>query len=336
MNPSCLRRGARNHRALDAKRVICDRRGLPHRHRRLAMHESIRHITDAGFLLQIDDPDLADAWQIHGDMDVPEYRKFAALRIDALNYALRDIPEESVRFQGAGSAIMARISTISPCGILSTSSGRSRLWVIRLRRSNSCHDHEWQGIWQDVRLPEGSASYRGRWPRHGFRRAPGVGWHSASAVKATLVGRERVIAGTDCGLGTRGPSQDCLGKIPGLAGGARLATRQLWRWGCTFLTSQGIIARATVVTYDCRTGVAYRQTQSVAWCVKLPLCKKTCLRRHSMSAYTPAELMVVAAAHRIHDYDVAFCWHASATARASTGNATTLHMPRASRTRSGA
>ena len=62
------------------------------------MHEEYKAITDAGFLLQIDDPDLADAWQIQGDMSVPEYRKFAELRIEALNYALRDIPEESVRF----------------------------------------------------------------------------------------------------------------------------------------------------------------------------------------------------------------------------------------------
>lgn len=63
-----------------------------------AMHEEYKAITEAGFLLQIDDPDLADAWQIHPEMSVPEYRQFAALRIEALNYGLRDIPEESVRF----------------------------------------------------------------------------------------------------------------------------------------------------------------------------------------------------------------------------------------------
>jgi len=56
-----------------------------------AMHEEYKAIVEAGFLLQIDDPDLGDAWQ-------PEYRQFAELRIEALNYALRDIPEESVRF----------------------------------------------------------------------------------------------------------------------------------------------------------------------------------------------------------------------------------------------
>jgi 5-methyltetrahydropteroyltriglutamate--homocysteine methyltransferase len=53
------------------------------------MHEEYQAIADSGLILQIDDPDLADAWQIHAEMDVPSYRKFAALRIEALNHALR-------------------------------------------------------------------------------------------------------------------------------------------------------------------------------------------------------------------------------------------------------
>jgi hypothetical protein len=62
-----------------------------------AMGEEYRAIVDAGFLLQIDDPDLADAWQIHPHLSVPEYRQFAELRVEALNHALRDIPPERVR-----------------------------------------------------------------------------------------------------------------------------------------------------------------------------------------------------------------------------------------------
>lgn len=62
------------------------------------MHKEYKAIVGAGFLLQIDDPDLGDAWQIHGDMDVPEYRKFAELRIEALYHALREIPQEKIRF----------------------------------------------------------------------------------------------------------------------------------------------------------------------------------------------------------------------------------------------
>ena len=61
------------------------------------MHEEYKAIVDAGFLLQIDDPDLGDAWQIHPEMSVAEYRKFAELRVDALNHALRAIPIDRVR-----------------------------------------------------------------------------------------------------------------------------------------------------------------------------------------------------------------------------------------------
>src|SRR5262245_49619150 len=84
-----------------------------------AMHEEYKAITDAEFLLQIDDPDLADAWQIQGDMSVPEYRKFAELRIEALNYALRDIPEESVRFHMCwGMSACPRKSDLPPGAIV--------------------------------------------------------------------------------------------------------------------------------------------------------------------------------------------------------------------------
>ena len=63
-----------------------------------AMHEEYEAIIDAGFILQIDDPDLADAWQMYPQMSVAEYRKYQELRIDALNHGLRDLPIDQVRF----------------------------------------------------------------------------------------------------------------------------------------------------------------------------------------------------------------------------------------------
>ncbi len=63
-----------------------------------AMHEEYKAIADAGFLLQIDDPDLPDGWQFMSQMSVPEYRKYALLRVEALNHGLRDIPPDRVRF----------------------------------------------------------------------------------------------------------------------------------------------------------------------------------------------------------------------------------------------
>jgi len=62
------------------------------------MHEEYKAITDAGIVVQIDDPDLPDGWQAHPEMDVSTYRDYARLRVDALNHALRSVPENLVRF----------------------------------------------------------------------------------------------------------------------------------------------------------------------------------------------------------------------------------------------
>jgi 5-methyltetrahydropteroyltriglutamate--homocysteine methyltransferase len=194
-----------------------------------AMHEEYKAITDAGFLLQIDDPDLADAWQIHGDMSVPEYRKFATLRIDALNYALRDIPEESVRFHMCWGSYHGPHKYDIPLRDIVDLVLKVKAVGYSIEASNPRHDHEWQ-VWEDVRLPAGKVLI------------PGVVGHATDFVEhpelvaqrliryATLVGRERVIAGTDCGLGTRvGHAKIAWAKFQALVAGAQLATQQLWR-----------------------------------------------------------------------------------------------------------
>ncbi|MBO0684423.1 MAG: epoxyalkane--coenzyme M transferase, partial [Candidatus Dormibacteraeota bacterium] len=61
-----------------------------------ALHDEYKAITDAGLLVQIDDPDLADGWQVHPELTVAEYRRYAEVRVDALNHALRDVPPEQV------------------------------------------------------------------------------------------------------------------------------------------------------------------------------------------------------------------------------------------------
>jgi 5-methyltetrahydropteroyltriglutamate--homocysteine methyltransferase len=193
-----------------------------------AMHEEYKAITDAGFLLQIDDPDLADAWQIHGDMSVPEYRKFAELRIEALNYALREIPEESVRFHMCwGSYHGPHKYDIALRDIVDLVL-KVKAVGYSIEASNPRHEHEWR-VWEDVKLPEGKVLI------------PGVVGHATDFVEhpelvaerlikyATLVGREQVIAGTDCGLGTRvGHPKIAWAKFQALAEGAQLATKQLW------------------------------------------------------------------------------------------------------------
>lgn len=193
-----------------------------------AMHEEYKAIVDAGFLLQIDDPDLGDAWQIHPHMSVPEYRQFAELRIEALNYALRDISEESVRFHMCWGSYHGPHKYDIPLKEIVDLVLRVKAAGYSIEASNPRHEHEWR-VWEDVRLPEGKVLI------------PGVVGHATDFIEhpelvaerlvkyAQLVGRDNLIAGTDCGLGTRvGHPKIAWSKFEALAEGAQIATQALW------------------------------------------------------------------------------------------------------------
>ena len=194
-----------------------------------AMKVQYDAIIEAGFLLQIDDPDLGDAWQIHPQMSVPEYRKFAALRIEALNHALRDIAPERVRFHMCWGSYHGPHKHDIPLRDLVDLILAVRAEGYSIEASNPRHDHEWR-VWEDAKLPAGKILI------------PGVVGHASDFIEhpelvaerlvkyARLVGRENVIAGTDCGLGPRvGHPTISWAKFEALAEGARLATKHLWR-----------------------------------------------------------------------------------------------------------
>jgi 5-methyltetrahydropteroyltriglutamate--homocysteine methyltransferase len=194
-----------------------------------AMHEEYRAIADSGLILQIDDPDLADAWQIHPEMDVPAYRKFAALRIEALNHALRRIPPERVRLHMCWGSYHGPHKYDIPLRDILDLILAVNAECYSIEASNPRHEHEWQ-VWEDHKLPDGKSLM------------PGVVGHASDFIEhpeliaerlvryARLVGRERVIAGTDCGLGTRvGHPKIAWAKFAAMAEGTRLATTRLWR-----------------------------------------------------------------------------------------------------------
>jgi 5-methyltetrahydropteroyltriglutamate--homocysteine methyltransferase len=193
-----------------------------------AMHEEYKAIADAGFILQIDDPDLADAWQIHREMDVPAYRKFAALRIEALNHALRDIATERVRFHMCWGSYHGPHRYDIPLKDIVDLVFKVNAECYSIEASNPCHEHEWH-LWEDVKLPPGKSLM------------PGVVGHASDFIEhpelvaerlvryAKLVGRENVLAGTDCGLGTRvGHPKIVWAKFEAMAEGARIASARLW------------------------------------------------------------------------------------------------------------
>jgi 5-methyltetrahydropteroyltriglutamate--homocysteine methyltransferase len=193
-----------------------------------AIGEEYRAIVDAGFLLQVDDPDLFDAWQMYPAMTVAEYRRFAEVRVDALNHALRGIPPERVRlhvcwgsYHGPHKHDLALSEVVDL--MLRVEAG-----AYSVEASNPRHDHEWR-VWEDVALPDGKVLI------------PGVVGHASDFIEhprlvadrlvrfGRLVGRERVIAGTDCGLGGRvGHDEIAWAKLAALAEGARLASEELW------------------------------------------------------------------------------------------------------------
>jgi 5-methyltetrahydropteroyltriglutamate--homocysteine methyltransferase len=194
-----------------------------------AMHEEYRAIVEAGFVLQIDDPGMADGWQVHAEMDLNEYRKLATMHAEALNHALRSIPPDRVRLHMCWGSYHGPHKYDLPLSdivdiILSVNAG-----AYSLEASNPRHEHEWR-VWECVKLPEGKILI------------PGVVGHFSDFIEhpqlvadrivryANIVGRENVIAGTDCGIGSRvAHAKIAWAKLESLVEGARLASQELWR-----------------------------------------------------------------------------------------------------------
>ncbi|HYU70630.1 MAG TPA: cobalamin-independent methionine synthase II family protein [Burkholderiales bacterium] len=193
-----------------------------------AMRDEYRAIVEAGFLLQIDDPDLPDGWQMYPDMSVREYRKYATLRVEAINHALRGIPRDKVRLHVCWGSFHGPHRSDIPLEDIVDIIFRVCASSYSIEASNPVHEHEWR-VFEEVKPPEGAVLI------------PGVVGHCCDFIEhpelvaqrllryAKLVGRENVMGGTDCGLGPRvGSPEIAWAKLEALAQGARLASRQLW------------------------------------------------------------------------------------------------------------
>ena len=198
-----------------------------------AMRVEYKAIADAGLLLQIDDPRMATHYNRAVNTSIEDCRKFIALRIEAVNHALRGIPADRVRFHTCYSVNVAPrvydfelkhfvdlMLKVNACAYL-------------IEAANPRHEHEW-ALWREVKLPEDKIL------------VPGVVSHCVQLVEhpelvaqrierfAGVVGRERVIAGTDCGFGTSGAGDEvhpevAWAKLKSLVEGARIASQRLWR-----------------------------------------------------------------------------------------------------------
>ncbi len=193
-----------------------------------AMREEYEAIAEAGFTLQIDDPDLFDGWQMYTDLDVAGYRKFAQMRVDALNHALRNIPREQIRLHVCWGSYHGPHEFDIPLKDIVDIFLDVKAQAYSVEASNPRHEHEWS-VWKDAKLPDSAILI------------PGLVGHSSDFIEhpelvaerlmryANIVGRENVMAGTDCGIGPRvGHPSIAWAKFRALSEGARLASQQLW------------------------------------------------------------------------------------------------------------
>ncbi len=197
-----------------------------------AMRVEYQTIVDAGLLLQIDDPRLATHYNRAVDATIEQCRKFIALRVEAVNYALRGLAEDRVRFHTCYSVNIApRVHDLELKYFVDLML-QIKASAYLIEAANPRHEHEWQ-LWEEIKLPDDRLL------------VPGVVSHCIHLVEhpelvaqriarfAGVVGRERVIAGTDCGFGTSGAGDEvhpdvAWAKLGALVEGARLASRRLY------------------------------------------------------------------------------------------------------------
>jgi 5-methyltetrahydropteroyltriglutamate--homocysteine methyltransferase len=198
-----------------------------------ALREEYKAVVDAGLIVQIDDAFLALTY----DVMVPpktleEYRRWAELRIEALNHTLKGLPEERTRYHLCWGSWNGPHTNDVPLKDIVDLVLRVKTGSYSLEMANPRHEHEWR-VWASVRLGEGR------------KLVPGLVSHSTNVVEhpelvaerivrlANLVGRENIIASTDCGF-AQGPFARRVhpsimwAKLAALAEGARIATKALW------------------------------------------------------------------------------------------------------------
>ncbi len=197
-----------------------------------ALRNEYRIIHEAGFLVQVDDAVLANMYD-HLVRQSPErYKEWAGLRIEALNHALDGIPEDRVRYHVCFGSWHVPHTSDAPLEEIIDFVLEVRAGAYSIESANVRHEHEWR-IWENGRLPEGKILI------------PGVVTHHTITVEhprlvadrivrfAKLVGRENVIAGTDCGFAQvegiqRVDPAIMWAKLESLSEGAKIASDELW------------------------------------------------------------------------------------------------------------
>jgi 5-methyltetrahydropteroyltriglutamate--homocysteine methyltransferase len=191
------------------------------------MREEYKAITDAGLIVQVDEPEFATSWMFYPDWSVEQYRKFLGQMVEVINHAIRGLPEDQIRFHMCwGSGHRPHTQDIEfkyIADILVTIKAQA----YSFEASNVRHEHEYH-VFETLKLPPGKII------------VPGVVGHQTDLVEhpelvaerlvnfAKLVGMENVHAGTDCGIGSRvGHEEIAWAKLKAMADGCRIAAKRI-------------------------------------------------------------------------------------------------------------
>jgi 5-methyltetrahydropteroyltriglutamate--homocysteine methyltransferase len=197
-----------------------------------AMREEYRQILDAGLVLQIDDPTMVSAWDSRHDLSLDEYRRLAEQRVEVLNYALRDLPQDRIRYHTCyGVNFGPRVSDLQLAQVIDIFF-KIHAGAYSFEAANPRHEHEWH-LFENVKLPDGKVLI------------PGMVTHSNVMIEhpeavadrierwARTIGPENLIVGNDCGFASTAgnaeiPPSVAWAKLHSLSEGARLVSQRLY------------------------------------------------------------------------------------------------------------
>jgi 5-methyltetrahydropteroyltriglutamate--homocysteine methyltransferase len=194
-----------------------------------AMREEYQAILDAGLILQLDDPSIAENWDmVNPEPTVADYRKFTMVRVDAMNHAIRGLPKDRIRFHLCWGSWHGPHVTDIPLRDIVDVMLAIDCQAYSFEAANGRHEHEWE-VWREVKLPPGKIIM------------PGMVSHATNVVEhpelvaqritrfAETVGPDNVVASTDCGLGGRIHPEIAWAKLRTLADGAAIASKRLFQ-----------------------------------------------------------------------------------------------------------
>ena len=193
-----------------------------------ACREEYKAITDAGLIVQVDEPEFCTTWSFYPEWSVDDLRKYLSFAVEVINHSIKDLPEDQIRFHTCwGSGHRPHVHDIELkyfADLLVKINARQ----YSIEAANVRHEHEYK-VWQETKLPDGKMLM------------PGVIAHATDLVEhpevvaerivnfANVVGRENVQTGTDCGIGSRvGHEEIAWAKLKTMSEGARIASEKLW------------------------------------------------------------------------------------------------------------